>query len=432
MNRLALVGLLWILLLPVAQVNAELYKWVDEQGNTHYSDKNPATDNLTTITPTTTTPDRSFNKATENNAIILPDGKPSRPLIITDVEYHWRKAPQTNQSTKLGVYYIGTHCSPRGAITSPEVYSYHSRLFPSESSIRLSLLRAIENLGYAADFTTDLFLQQKLAQANGLYLKAVIMDMYLESCAAMRDSQRYLSAKQLRPSFFLKNRVQLSVSWQLFDHPGKAPLFETQTTGYYDNWKSNANAARVIERAFATATINLFSDASFIQQVLKVPEPQLTATPKPAPSSARPPTRQEPGLLSRVFSYFSSDSDSSISETMTDNFAQKAKLSNVLVEITTVKMGATEYYLQHNKWPIKEEIGLQDAMFKNHKLISALVIRYDGTIEVRLKDDEFGPGRKLLLSPNTKAFENNNSLNLDWQCYTNLQPAQNPGSCKTL
>ncbi len=45
-----------------SSAQAELYKWVDDQGNTHYSDKTPLTNKHTVITPDETASQQAINR----------------------------------------------------------------------------------------------------------------------------------------------------------------------------------------------------------------------------------------------------------------------------------------------------------------------------------------------------------------------------------
>ena len=64
-------------------VNAELYKWVDDEGKTHYSDSTPKVKKHNVITPDVSPSQRAFDRNTENNPIILPYGTSSRKVILS-------------------------------------------------------------------------------------------------------------------------------------------------------------------------------------------------------------------------------------------------------------------------------------------------------------------------------------------------------------
>ncbi|MCW8869972.1 MAG: glutaredoxin family protein [Proteobacteria bacterium] len=67
MTKLRIIFCLYATLLTAPWVQAEVFKWVDAQGNIHYSDKKPENQQSEEIKIKTHTPDLSFQNKLEND-----------------------------------------------------------------------------------------------------------------------------------------------------------------------------------------------------------------------------------------------------------------------------------------------------------------------------------------------------------------------------
>jgi hypothetical protein len=173
------------------------------------------------------------------------------------------------------------------------------------------------------------------------------------------------------------------------------------------------------------ATVNLFADDAFIGKIMTKGKHTTTALKKPP--------QTEPGFWSKVIPSILIDSGQSIQKTLSGQYVVKAKIASVFSEINAIKMNSIQYYLENDYWPRKiEEIGLNDIMFSNHKYISDVTLDSDGTISVDLKEDAFGSNKVLQLTPDSKAFKNNKTMNIKWHCYSNMEAALMPMSCEKI
>lgn len=94
---------------------------------------------------------------------------------------------------------------------------------------------------------------------------------------------------------------------------------------------------------------------------------------------------------------------------------------------------STSYFMQNNEWPtIGQDMGFNDRLFEDHDSIEGLKLGLDGTIRLLLKDEVFGPSRVLELTPDIDAYLAGSSLNLRWDCLSNLQPEMLPDVCKSM
>jgi hypothetical protein len=96
------------LLLPFASP-AQLFKWVDENGKAHYSDKNPGEEIDSKIVPGN---DQNGMRGQQTataalKPVIRPYEKTSRKLHLLDTRYLWKKESEVNRTSKIGVYHSG-------------------------------------------------------------------------------------------------------------------------------------------------------------------------------------------------------------------------------------------------------------------------------------------------------------------------------------
>ena len=117
---------------------AQLYKWVDEEGNVHFSDQPPADENDSSVVPDPQPQSGSSTsrKLGAGQPLIRPYDKEVRKLHLPDVRYLWKSTSHARISTKVGVYHTGKACTTRGAIKAPEVFVSHASLLPSETRSR--------------------------------------------------------------------------------------------------------------------------------------------------------------------------------------------------------------------------------------------------------------------------------------------------------
>ncbi len=414
-------GLIFLLTLICGvsgSAHAQLYKWVDEHGNTHYSDRDPDKPNASTITPDPTPSQQAIDRTTRLNPLLLPYGKKSRRLVLSDALLNWRQTGTNKQ--KLGIYYLGRFCTTRGAIYTPDVYTYHPRFIPTETSIPVALKKAIDHLGYEIHVVLPRDLDYRMQQYDGLYLQAKINKLDLHSCAPVHSLTRTISPKKITWSSFTKNRASVSAEWSLFRKLGEDPVFTAVTQGYSDNWNSNEHADRTVNQALVIAANNLFADQRFIDLITYEASAETAAQEPPEPAT------EEQSWWSK----FIPDMKSPISRMIDNQLVMRAKLSGVLAEASRLKMSSVSYFMTNNEWPtIVQDIGLNDRLFDNHELIAGLNLHRDGAFTLDLKQEIFGPSRILRMTPDTDSYLDNGSLSLDWTCASNLPAEILPESC---
>ena len=248
---------------------AQLYKWVDEDGNVFYSDKVPEGTKGSEVT--TGNSIGSAPKAQQSTAkpIIRPYEKTARRLHILDTRYRWKREAESSQTSKIGVYHVGKGCVSRGAITTPDAFIHHKSFFPSERRMTKSINKVVLGLDYEAEQTDKYRLLDRLKKTGGLSLHAEIVEMKIKTCAPnIRDSERLLPVEEIRASRFYRNKVNLQVQWQVRDNRDQDVIYETVTAGSYNGWHQQTSPHNAISNALEAATLQLFTDADLVASVL--------------------------------------------------------------------------------------------------------------------------------------------------------------------
>lgn len=394
--------LLLLIALAVISTNgqAQLYKWVDENGEVHFSDKAPDDEATSTVVPETTGNRVQYpgsEKATAN-PVIRPYDRNVHRLHLTDTRYIWKNRSRAGNSEKIGIYHVGRACTTRGAIRAPDVFLRHKSLLPNEPELTYHIMRTIKGLDYEAERSVRTRLQSRLQQTGGLSLHAEITAMDFKACAAsVSESYRLKPVETIPPGRFTKNRVSLQVRWQLRDSRDTEVLFETTTSGEYDGWKQSKAPGQSIGSALESAVLALFSEQAFIDRLIDG-------------KSAAP---AQPGSTGNPV------------EPAANAFMMRAQATKALTEISPVRVHSIQYFMAQGKWPDDLSVlGLSQSMFDASDTIDYVGIDSDGSIVAELKA-LFGPGKTLTLQP-----QDDGSPAIRWRCISNLEQAQLPHNCR--
>ena len=264
----ARILVLIILTLTSVDSLAELFKWVDENGKIHYSDKNPGQEIDSKVIPSA----EDVNQLPTSAAlkpIIRPYEKTSRKLHLLDTRYLWKKESEVNKTSKIGVYHTGKGCTSRGAIYTPDVFVHHRTLFPDESKLANRINKIIKGLDYESERTEKYRLLGRLKKTGGLSLHAEIIAMDINTCApGIRKSERLGPIEKISARRFTKNRVRLQVNWQLRTNRDQDIIYEAVTPGSFNGWNQSSSSNTAIGNALESAVLTLFSDQNFIDKIL--------------------------------------------------------------------------------------------------------------------------------------------------------------------
>lgn len=264
----ARILILVILTLTSFDSRSELFKWVDENGKIHYSDKNPGQEIDSKVIPGADDVNQLPSSAALK-PIIRPYEKTSRRLHLLDTRYLWKKESEVNKTSKIGVYHTGKGCTSRGAIYTPDVFVHHRALFPDESKLAHQINKIIKGLDYESERTEKYRLLGRLKKTGGLSLHAEIIAMDFNTCApSIRKSERLGPIEKISTHRFTKNRVRLQVNWQLKTNRDQDIIYEAVTPGSFNGWNQSSSATTAIGNALESAVLTLFSDQDFIDKIL--------------------------------------------------------------------------------------------------------------------------------------------------------------------
>ncbi len=273
MSRKFLSAILVLTLLALASFNgqAQLYKWVDEKGKIHYSDKEPGEETSTKVIRRDQNSGGQNQQASTTSArpVIRPYEKTARKLHLLDTRYLWKSESHVNETTKIGVFHSGKGCTSRGAMNTPDIFVYHKSLFPSESDLTYRINKIINGLDYDSERTEKYRLLGRLKKTGGLSLHAEIVAMDFNTCApGIRKSERLKKIESISTHRFTKNRVKLQVNWQLRTNRDQDVVYEVTTAGNYNGWSQSTTSKTAIGNALESAVLALFSDQAFIARIL--------------------------------------------------------------------------------------------------------------------------------------------------------------------
>jgi hypothetical protein len=400
---------------------AELYKWVDENGDVHFSDKALADKEKSTAISEEGKNKVQYTGRQKPGArpIMRPRDKAVPPLHLVESGYAWINDSRTGRPEKIGIYHVGKGCTTRGAIMAPEVFKRHQELLPKNFTLAHQVIDVIEELGYEIRQTQRSILKKSLKVTGGIVMLAEITAMNLKTCAPkIYQDERLKPADSIAPYKFSHNRVGLRVHWQLLDNSNQVVLYETETEGDFDGWKKPTGTGRSVGEAMQAATRNLFARQDFIDRLfaIKVAERPKPERPKPKPLWLPPPPAEEKGILTSLRDMF-----------LPDSTRTRAQVARALVEISALKNHMLHYYQTEGNWPEDlADLGISNSTFYGSDTIDIVSFEPDGSIIAALKST-FGDNKILTLQPRI-----DDNFIARWNCYSNLDESKLPEICRAL
>lgn len=397
---------------------AELYKWVDENGDVHYSDKALADQKKSTAISTEGKNKVQYTGRQKPGArpIMKPVDQIHPRLHLVEVRYTWKKNLLGGKPEKIGVYHVGKGCTTRGAIMAPEVFTRHDELLPNQYTLPPLVVDVVGKLGYDISQTSKSILEKALKATGGIVLDAEITAINLKTCAPKIYSEEHLKpVESIAPYKFHKNRVSLRIHWQLRDNSNQVVLYETDTEGEFNGWKNPTDPARAIGNAMQAAVKNLFARQEFVDRLL---ETEVTERPKKVPKARPlrlpPPVPEDTGFFATLKNLLSPDSTRT-----------RARVTQALVEISALKNHVIYYYQNEGDWPEDlSALGISNSTFYGSDTIDIVDFEADGSIVAALKST-IGSNKFLTLQPQI------DDINIvRWHCYSNLEQIELPEPCR--
>jgi hypothetical protein len=223
-------------------LGAEVYKWTDEQGRVHFSDKPPprsdksAQQNVSQVRLGSAGP--SFNL--KRQMPISDSGGASRvPLRLSGLSQALLAAGHTDMSP--GQFYTGVGCSE----STPLVLVAEEVNF-DQSRFHQIAVSAFGDAGWS--------ISGPETPSGGMDLKGEVSNLRVDRCAAPETGSGGGA------------RAYMRIRWVLTGPAGES-LYRGSSEGANDSWGTGAEYSIAIERALAMASNNLLADQAFVDKV---------------------------------------------------------------------------------------------------------------------------------------------------------------------
>ncbi|MDJ0777822.1 MAG: trypsin-like peptidase domain-containing protein [Gammaproteobacteria bacterium] len=271
--RYTSLTLLAMTLLAAPALQAELYKWTDENGKVHFSDKPPpgagGEAKVVNVKKNKPVSAHRFPSVQRLEPIRKAAAEQSRTVLLEHISLDYqgdaeaeaalgqtykytreagKKAERLRQSDKAPA-------TPFPCILQGKLTLNNARYIARQTEFKQHFDEAFEDNGYAVAGDRTFAMEQ--VGGNDLSLAAVITDIRLSHCGSR-------SAPNLRT--FTQNATYLKVEWKVFDNLARQTVFEATTEGVENSFKKSARfngAAVSAGLAFRQATENLLAQPEF-------------------------------------------------------------------------------------------------------------------------------------------------------------------------
>lgn len=264
-------------LFQVAQ--AAVYKYVDEHGKVHFTDKPPKQSkqksDVVNIKQRTTVSTTKFPSVAKLDPIKNRLAKDALSVLLERVTIELKNEENAKQVIGSSYDYPSSVRSKLRRLRQgddPPTIPYscnkvgklnlsNAKYILKKSDLTHSFTEAFEDNGYSVAGEKT-FARQQVASGD-LSLAAVISDLKISHCGSR-------SASTL--DTFTQNSTYLKVEWQVFDNLARQVVFKTTTEGVEDSFRKPARfngAAISAERAFYQAVEHLLADQEFVDLLLE-------------------------------------------------------------------------------------------------------------------------------------------------------------------
>ena len=274
MSRYSLVALTIAAIFTSSVTVAAVYKWVDENGNVHFTDKPPkqlkAKPKVINIKSKKVSSASNFPSVTSLEPIKNIATSDVKSVVLEHLSLDFRGSADDEKS--LGKTYKYT----REAATKASRLRQSDKALPSalpcllKGDLTLNNAKyiikqvdfnqpfneAFEDNGYTVPTNKTFALQEN--SSNDLSLAAVVTDIRLAHCGSR-------SASNLRT--YTQNSTYLKIEWTVFDNLARQVIFKTTSEGMDDNFKKTPRfngAAISASMAFRQATEHLLAQQEFV------------------------------------------------------------------------------------------------------------------------------------------------------------------------
>lgn len=389
---------------------SQFYKWVDEDGKVHYSDKKPAADAVEMNVDHAVMP---RPKLIGDVKPIYYDGKdPARWVVMTQPIYSPDQS--SRQKYKVAHFYFGGDCATPTSISWPQLEDQYPEVIPQNNRYFKQIPDAFYDNGYQLAIVENQEIQRQLGATRGHRLVATIVDMKLDACVKkVKGHQHSQNLNDFNTRAFMTAQNWIQIEWMLYDNETQELIYENTTEGVSRAFEEQRNAIPVAMReSLSSAAKQLLSDSNF------------TALLQP-PSSSGYTNSRKPATL--VAAPKQSNIDA-VDDRFSERYKQRTQFVGILTIANYLRVAATEHYALDGKWVTDiSDIGLQLSELYSEDQVRSISLRRDGTIELDVSPT-FGRNTTIWLIPT----DGKRRASITWQCQTNVEVGNNIGNCKSF
>ncbi len=242
---------------PVTSV-ADVYRWVDDKGVTHYGDKPPATKKQGKSSPDVAKVnlrgDKIFNQVKKKTPITYQGKDKAALVLFKELQVKLKKSNRKD-------LHIGTRMqSNRGSCGNPQPIMWDQGFIDvSENSLMSDVIVAFKEENYRM-ITGKLM---SVSSSSRLTLKATISKLRIDVCNSYSQGK----------NSYQKAAAYVKVSWRLVDRLSKKILHRNVSEGAvndFDRFRRDG-AEKAIFRAITMAARNLLADENFVDHMTPLP-----------------------------------------------------------------------------------------------------------------------------------------------------------------
>jgi len=224
---------------------AEIYKWVDENGKVHFSDKKPENDKTATKTIKSNNNYNSGSNVKAKTAIPYINSTPAKKIKLDSVELKLKGA--SYKDIKIGRLMSGDYCSKK---VTDIVWTDGDQFLDANGTGKI-FSDEFDRAGYSLSIPG--VSSQHRAR---LFLKVELTKIRLDRCIDKRNRSKS------------RNNIYLKLNWLLEDRLARKQIFKGESEGAYQTmslpFRVNGTE-QALDRAFAVAVNNLLAKPSFVE-----------------------------------------------------------------------------------------------------------------------------------------------------------------------
>lgn len=237
--------------------SAEVYRWVDEKGVTHYGDKPPELNGKSKKRPRIDKMDfdgsKIFSSVKQRQAIRYDDTKRARLVLFEELQIKLKRSERKDLD-------VGTYTKTHGSLCSnPEriiwVVGFKDI---SESGLMSDIIGAFKKENYRM-ITSNMF--SISSSSSRLLLTATMTRLRIDICEAYKRTSSSKSHE--------KASVYVRMNWRLSERSSKKVLFTGSSEGAvnaFDRFRKDGTA-KAVTQAIKMSALNLLAKKTFVEHM---------------------------------------------------------------------------------------------------------------------------------------------------------------------